>query len=154
MHINHDSQIDLTSKFELLNGKEYISLQLQRPFVYVTIYFSSHYLYVQNSTLSSTCYIRLIGLVVWFSLRVREVPGSIPGWARTNYYRVTSEHVFNDPAMSNTGLVSSHNCTYNFLFILEQAQSNKTIDSNYLLRVTFGSSVGRAVDCRIINWYP
>lgn len=34
----------------------------------------------------------LSGLVVWFSLRVREVPGSIPGWAQfffaLDFYRI------------------------------------------------------------------
>lgn len=36
------------------------------------------YLYCFYSTISNT---RLVGLVVWFSLRVREVPGSTPGRA-------------------------------------------------------------------------
>ena len=37
----------------------------------------------------------LIGLVVWFSLRVREVPGSIPGWALRKRYHFDFE-VMND----------------------------------------------------------
>jgi len=47
-----------------------------------------------------------------------------------NYYLVTSEQVFNDPAMSVTGLIGSHNFANDFSFILEQAQFNKTIDCN------------------------
>ena len=39
-----------------------------------------------TSPIGQSCQVWLNGLVVWFLLRVQEVPGSNPGWAQTFFY--------------------------------------------------------------------